>query len=53
MCIFLTYPRCHDGRDMRLYISESAAEDVAFVGWHFERFLDGVGELIAGEAEVL
>ena len=34
-------------------VPESAAEDVAFVGGHLERFLDGIGEAVAREAEVL
>ena len=34
-------------------VSEPAAEDVAFVGRHPQRFLDGVGEAVACEAEVL
>ena len=34
-------------------VSESAAEDVAFVGRHPQRFLDGVCEAVAREAEVL
>ena len=34
-------------------VSESAAEDVAFVGGHLQRFLDGIGEAVAREAEVL
>ena len=28
-------------------------EDVTFVGWHLQGFLDGVGEAVAREAEVL
>ena len=34
-------------------VSEPAAEDVAFIGRHLQRFLDGVGEAVACEAEVL
>ena len=34
-------------------VSEPAAEDVAFIGGHLQRFLDGVGEAVACEAEVL
>ena len=33
-------------------VPESAAEDVAFVGRHLERFLDSVGEAVAREVEV-
>ena len=33
-------------------VSESAAEDVAFVGWHLQRFFDGIGEAVVSKAEV-
>ena len=42
-----------DAGDVAEEVSESAAEDVAFVGWHLQRFLDGVGESVLCEAEVL
>ena len=41
-----------DAGDVAEDVSESAAEDVAFVGWHLQRFLDGVGEAVACEAEI-
>ena len=34
-------------------ISKSAAEEVAFVLRESQRFLDSVGETVAGEAEIL
>ena len=42
-----------DTRDVPQDVSESAAEDVAFVVWHLQRFLDGVCEAVLCEAEVL
>lgn len=42
-----------DAGDVAKDVSESAAEDVAFVVRHLQRFLDGVGEAVACEAEVL
>ena len=42
-----------DAGDVAEDVSESAAEDVTFVAWHLERFLDGVGEAVLREAEVL
>ncbi len=34
-------------------ISQSTTEDVALVSGHLQRLLDGVGESVAGESEVL
>ena len=34
-------------------IAEPAAEDIAFIGRHRERFLDGIGEAVSGETEIL
>ena len=42
-----------DTRNVPQDVSESAAEDVAFVVWHLQRFLDGIGESVACESEVL
>ncbi len=42
-----------DAGDVSEDVSESAAEDVAFICWHLQRFLSGVCELVACEAEVL
>ena len=42
-----------DTRDVPQDVSEPAAEDVAFVVWHLQRFLDGVGEAVLCEVEVL
>ena len=41
-----------DAGDFSQDVSEPAAEDVAFVFGHPQRFADGVGEAVAGEAEV-
>ena len=52
--LFLTRFLCPaDAGDVAEDISESAAEDVAFVGRHLQRLLDGVGEAVACETEVL
>ena len=42
-----------DAGDVAEEVPEPAAEDVAFVCRHLQRFLDGVGESVACEAEVL
>ena len=53
MTFFLTRFLCvADAGDVAEEVSESAAEDVAFVRWHLEGFLDGVGEAVVGELEV-
>ena len=41
-----------DTGDFSQEVSEPAAEDVAFVSGHLQRFTDGVGEAVAGETEV-
>ena len=41
-----------DAGDFAQEVSQLAAEDVAFVLRHRQRFLDGVGEAVACEAEV-
>ena len=54
LTLFLARVLCvTDAGDVSEDVSEPAAEDVAFVGRHLERFLDGVGEAVAREAEVL
>ena len=54
LTLFLTRCLCPaDAGDVSEDVSESAAEDVAFVGWHLERLLDGIGEAVARKAEVL
>ena len=51
--LFLTRVFCPaDAGDVAEDVSEPAAEDVAFVGRHLQRFLDSVGEAVAREAEV-
>ena len=53
LALFLTRVLCAaDAGDVAEDVSEPAAEDVAFVGWHLQRFLDGIGEAVACEAEV-
>ena len=49
---FFALSRLSDAGDVAEEVSESAAEDVAFVTWHLQRFLDSIGESVAGEAEV-
>ena len=44
--------RATDTCNVAQYIAEPAPEDVAFVLWHPQRFLDSVGEAIACESEV-
>ena len=44
--------RATDTCNVAQHIAEPAPENVAFVLWHLQRFLDGVGEAIAREAEV-
>ena len=41
-----------DAGDFAQDVSQLAAEDVAFVSGYRQRFLDGVGEAVAGETEV-
>ena len=53
LTLFLALFRPSDAGDVAKEISESAAEDVAFVVWHLQRFMDGVGEAVASESEVL
>ena len=54
LTFFLTRVLCAaDAGDVAEDVSETAAEDVAFVGRHLQWFLDGVGEAVACEAEVL
>ena len=45
--------RATDTCNVAQYIAEPAPEDVAFVLWHLQRFLDGIGESVACESEVL
>lgn len=45
--------RIADAGDVAEQVSEPAAEDVAFIFWHLQRFLDGVCEAVLCEAEVL
>ena len=51
LCLTLGFTT--DAGDVAEEIPESAAEDVAFVFWHLQGFLDGIGEAVACEAEVL
>ena len=54
LTLFLARVLCAaDAGDVAEDVSEPTAEDVAFVGWHLQRFLDGIGEAVAREAEVL
>ena len=50
---FFALSRLSDAGDVAEQVPESAAEDVAFVAGHLQRFLDGVGESVAGELEVI
>ena len=45
-------PLIVDAGDFAQEVSQLAAEDVTFVLWHRQRFTDGVGEAVVGEAEV-
>ena len=51
--ILLTLPVPTNASDLSEDISEPASKDVAFIGRHPERFLDGIGEAVSGESEVL
>ena len=42
-----------DACDRAQDVSEPTAEDIAFVGWHLQRFFDGVSEAVLCETEVL
>ena len=42
-----------DAGDVAECVSESASEDVGFIGWHPQWFLDGIRESVLGEFEVL
>ena len=42
-----------DASDVSEDIAEPTSEDVAFIGRHRERFLDGIGEAVSGETEIL
>ena len=53
LTLLLTSPRTADAGDASQDISQSSTEDVALVSGHPQRLLDGVGEAVAGEAEVL
>ena len=50
---FFTLLFTADTGDIAQDVSESAAEGVAFVLWHLQRFSGGVGESVACEAEIL
>ena len=50
---FLARIRIAHAGDVAEDISESTAEDVAFVLWHLQRFLDGVSEAVTCETEVI
>ena len=41
-----------DARDVAWDICEPVSEDVAFVLWYPQRFLDGISEAVACESEV-
>ena len=49
----LTFLCRADARNVSQRISEPTAEDIAFVPWHLQRFLDGIGEAVACKSEVL
>ena len=54
LTLFLARVLCAaDAGDVPKDVSKPAAEDVAFGGWYLQRFLDGVGEAVLCEAEVL
>ena len=54
LTLFLARVLCAaDAGDVAEDISEPAAEDVAFVGRHLQRFLGGVGKAVLRESEVL
>ena len=53
LALRLTVFRATDTGDVAQYIAEPAPENVAFVLRHLQRFLDGIGEAVACEAEVL
>ena len=42
-----------DTRNIAQDVPKPTAKDVAFVAWHLQRFLDGIGEAISGKSEVL
>ena len=42
-----------DTRNIAQDISETSSEDVAFIAWHLQWFLDSIGEAIARKSEVL
>ena len=48
----VAFPPSADACDFSQEVSEPAAEDVAFVSGQLQRFTNGVGEVVAGEAEV-
>lgn len=45
-------PLTPDTRNIAEDISEPTPEDVAFIAWHPQRFLDGIREAIACKSEV-
>ena len=53
LALLLALPRTPDAGDAPQDIPQPAAEDVAFVFWHLQRLLDGVGESVSCESEVL
>ena len=50
--LVVAFPSIADARNFSQEVSEPAAEDVAFVSGHLQRFLDGVGEAVVGETKV-
>ena len=53
LTLFLTLSRITDAGDVAEQVSESAAEDAAFVVWHLQRFSDGIGEAVLCESKVI
>ena len=45
--------RTADARNIAQDIPKTSSEDVAFIAWHSQRFLDGIGEAVSGKSEVL
>ena len=52
LALLLAVFRATDTCDVAQHITEPTPEDVAFVLRHLQRFLDGIGEAVASEAEV-
>ena len=53
LALFCTCVSVSDAGDVSQCVSELAAEDVSFIGWHPQWFLDGIIEAVSRELEVL